>query len=160
MDDLTVIKAQLRNQYGNEATNEDIELLIQNKYSLDEDIYEESEIRLAQLQLKVDADKARQEIEGLRSQYAVPEKQQTQQPTEEFQGIVNEEWLGTMSAEVDALDGIEFAVSKDSSFTFGLEDSYKSELKSKTRTLKTSFHPMCRKKVSGTLKSGICTKLY
>ncbi len=138
MDDLTVIKAQLRNQYGNEATNEDIELLIQNKYSLDEDIYEESEIRLAQLQLKVDADKARQEIEGLRSQYTVPVKQQTQ-PTEEFQGIVNEEWLGTMSAEVDALDGIEFAVSKDSSFTFGLEDSYKSELKSKNENIEDFF---------------------
>lgn len=138
MDDLTVIKAQLRNQYGNEATNEDIELLIQNKYSLDEDIYEESEIRLAQLQLKVDADKARQEIEGLRSQYTVPAKQQTQ-PTEEFQGIVNEEWLGTMSAEVDALDGIEFAVSKDSSFTFGLEDSYKSELKSKNENIEDFF---------------------
>lgn len=138
MDDLSVIKTQLRNQYGNEVTNEDIQLLIENKYSLDEDLYDESEIRLAQLQLKVDADKARQEIEGLRSKYASPVQKQTE-PTEEFQGIVNEEWLGTMSAEVDALDGIEFAVSKDSSFTFGLEDSYKSELKSKNENIEDFF---------------------
>ena len=138
MDDLSVIRTQLRNQYGNQASDEDIQLLIENKYSLDEDIYDESEIRLAQLQLKVDADKARQEIEGLRSQYATPVKRQTE-PTEEFQGIVNEEWLGTMSAEVDALDGIEFAVSKDSSFTFGLEDSYKSELKSKNENIEDFF---------------------
>ena len=138
MDDMSVIKTQLKNQYGGEVSDEDIQLLIENKYSLDEDLYDESEVRLAQLQLKVDAGKARQEIEGLRSQYSVPVKQQEQQ-TEEFQGIVNEEWLGDMSAEVDALDGIEFQVSKDSSFTFGLEDSYKSELKSKNENIEDFF---------------------
>jgi len=40
-----------------------------------------------------------------------------------------------MSAEVDALDGIEFEVAKDKSFTFGLEDNYKSELKSKNENI-------------------------
>lgn len=138
MDDMSVIRTQLKNQYGGEVSDEDIQLLIENKYSLDEDLYDESEIRLSQLQLKVDAGKARQEIEGLRSQYATPVKQQTEQ-TEEFQGIVNEEWIGNMSAEVDALDGIEFQVSKDSSFTFGLEDSYKSELKSKNENIEDFF---------------------
>lgn len=138
MDDMSVIKAQLKNQYGGEATDEDIQLLIENKYSLDEDLYDESEIRLAQLQLKVDAGKARQEIEGLRSKYATPVRQQTEQ-TEEPEGIVNEEWLSSMSAEVDALDGIEFQVSKDNSFTFGLEDSYKSELKSKNENIEDFF---------------------
>ena len=138
MDDMSVIKAQLKNQYGGEATDEDIQLLIENKYSLDEDLYDESEIRLAQLQLKVDAGKARQEIEGLRSKYATPVRQQTEQ-TEEPEGIVNEEWLSSMSAEVDALDGIEFQVSKDNAFTFGLEDSYKSELKSKNENIEDFF---------------------
>lgn len=138
MDDMSVIRTQLKNQYGGEVSDEDIQLLIENKYSLDEDLYDESEIRLSQLQLKVDAGKARQEIEDLRSQYATPVKQQTEQ-TEEFQGIVNEEWIGNMSAEVDALDGIEFQVSKDNSFTFGLEDSYKSELKSKNENIEDFF---------------------
>jgi len=138
MDDMSVIRTQLKNQYGGEASDEDIQLLIENKYSLDEDLYDESEIRLSQLQLKVDAGKARQEIEGLRSQYATPVKKQTEQ-TEEFQGIVNEEWIGNMSAEVDALDGIEFQVSKDKAFTFGLEDSYKSELKSKNENIEDFF---------------------
>ena len=138
MDDMSVIRTQLKNQYGGEVSDEDIQLLIENKYSLDEDLYDESEIRLSQLQLKVDAGKARQEIEGLRSQYATPVKKQTEQ-TEEFQGIVNEEWIGNMSAEVDALDGIEFQVSKDKAFTFGLEDSYKSELKSKNENIEDFF---------------------
>ena len=138
MDDLAAVKIQLKSQYGNDITNEDLEILIEDKYSLDEDLYDESEIRLSKLQLKTDADKARREIENLRTQYSTPVKKQTS-VEEEFEGIVNDEWLGTMSAEVDALDGIEFQVSKDKSFTFGLEDSYKSQLKSKNEQIEDFF---------------------
>jgi len=94
MDDLSAVKTQLKSQYG-DLSNEDLNLLIENKYKLDADMYDDSEVRLSQIQLKMDADKARQEIEGLRSQYAAPVKQQGEQ---EFEGIVNDEWLGTMSA--------------------------------------------------------------
>ena len=134
MDDLSVIKTQLKSQYG-DLSNDDLNLLVNNKYKLDAEMYEDNEIRLSQIQLKMDADKARQEIEGLRSQYAAPVKQEQQ----EYEGIVNEEWVNTMSAEVDALDGIEFQVSKDKSFTFGLEDNYKSELKSKNEQIEDFF---------------------
>lgn len=134
MDDLSVIKTQLKSQYG-DLSGDDLNLLVNNKYKLDAEMYEDNEIRLSQIQLKMDADKARQEIEGLRSQYAAPVKQEQQ----EYEGIVNEEWVNTMSAEVDALDGIEFQVSKDKSFTFGLEDNYKSELKSKNEQIEDFF---------------------
>jgi len=135
MDDLSAVKTQLKSQYG-DLSDSDLNLLIDNKYKLDADLYDDNEVRLSQIQLKMDADKARQEIEGLRSQYAVPVKQEQQQ---EFEGIVNDEWLGTMSAEVDALDGIEFQVTKDKAFTFGLEDSYKSQLKSKNENIEDFF---------------------
>lgn len=138
MDDLSAIKMQLKNQYGGAASDEDLELIIQNKYTLDEDIYDDSEVRLAKLQLKVDADKARQEIESVRSSYKTP-VQQTGNTSEETEGIVNEEWINNMSAEVDALDGIEFQLSKDKSFTFGLEETYKSELKSKNENIEDFF---------------------
>ena len=134
MDDLSAVKTQLKSQYG-DLSNEDLNLLIENKYKLDADMYDDSEVRLSQIQLKMDADKARQEIEGLRSQYAAPARQEQQ----DVEGIVNEEWLSTMSAEVDALDGIEFQVSKDKAFTFGLEDSYKSQLKSKNEQIEDFF---------------------
>lgn len=136
MDDVSAVKTQLKSQYG-DLSDSDLNLLLGNKYKLDADLYDENEVRLSQIQLKMDADKARQEIEGLRSQYAAPAKQE--QPQEEFEGIVNEEWLGNMSAEVDALDGIEFQVAKDKAFTFGLEDGYKSELKSKNENIEDFF---------------------
>ena len=136
MDDLSAIKMQLSNQY-NDLSDSDLNLIINDKYKLDADLYDDNEVRLSQIQLKMDADKARQEIEGLRSQYAAPVRQE--QPAEEFQGIVNDEWLNTMSAEVDALDGIEFEVAKDRAFTFGLEDNYKSQLKSKNENIEDFF---------------------
>lgn len=138
MDDLSVMKMQLKNQYGESATDSDIELLLQSKYTLDEDVYDESEIRLSSLQLKMDADKARQEIESLRESYKTQVKQQTS-VEEPVEGIVTDEWINAMSAEVDALDGIEFQLSKDKSFTFGLDDSYKSQLKSKNEGIEDFF---------------------
>ena len=138
MDDVSAVKAQLRTQYG-DLSDSDLNLLIENKYKLDADLYEENEIRLSQIQLKMDADKARQEIETLRSQYQAPVKQEQPVQQEEPEGIVNDEWLNYMSAEVDALDGIEFQVAKDKSFTFGIEDNYKSQLKSKNENIEDFF---------------------
>lgn len=136
MDDVSAVKNQLKSQYG-DLSDSDLNLLIDNKYKLDADLYDDSEVRLAQIQLKMDADKARQDIESLRSQYAAPVRQD--QPQEEVEGIVNEEWLSNMSAEVDALEGIEFEVAKDKAFTFGLEDSYRSQLKSKNENIEDFF---------------------
>ena len=133
MDDLAAVRTQLRNQYG-DISNDDLDLLLNNKYKLDADLYDEADVRLSQLQLKMDADKARQEIESVRSQYAAPQRAE-----QEYEGIVNEQWLGDMSAEVDALDGIEFELGKDKSFTFGLDESYKSQLLSKNENIEDFF---------------------
>lgn len=136
MDDLSAVKMQLRGQYG-DLSDSDLELLVNNKYKLDADVYNENEVRLSQIQLKVDADKARQEIEGVRTQFAAPQREQQQQ--QEYESIINEEWINDMSSEVDALDGIEFQLSKDKSFTFGLEDNYKNQLKSKNEQIENFF---------------------
>ena len=133
MDDLAAVRTQLRSQYG-DVSDDDLNLLLNNKYKLDADLYDEADIRLSQLQLKMDADKARQEIESLRSQYATPQRKET-----EYEGIVNDDWLNNMSAEVDALDGIEFELGKDKAFTFGLDDSYKSQLMSKNEKIEDYF---------------------
>ena len=137
MDDLTAVRMQMKSQYGQDVSNDDLNLLIEDKYNLDEDIYDESEIKLAKLQLKLDADKARREIEDFRSKYEKPKSQVSAEP----ESLINETWINDMSAEVDALEGIEFQVSKDKSFTFGLEDSYKSELKSKNERIEDFFTP-------------------
>ena len=135
MDDVSAVKTQLRNQYG-DLSDSDLNLLIDNKYKLDADLYDESEIRLSQIQLRMDADKARQDIESVRSKYAAPVREQYD---EEMESFIDDNWLNNMSVEVDALEGIEFDLGKDKSFTFGLDDNYKAHLRSKNERIEDFF---------------------
>tara|TARA_R110000796_G_scaffold244936_2_gene368353 strand:- start:5533 stop:6627 length:1095 start_codon:yes stop_codon:yes gene_type:complete len=138
MDDKTVIQNQLKSQYP-DLPSEDINLLVDDKYRLDEDLYDDSEIRLAKIQLKIDADKGRRELESIRDQFAAPQKKDQVEQVQEEKSFIDENWLNNMSVEVDALEGIEFEVAKDKSFTFGIEDNYKSELKSKNENIEDFF---------------------
>ena len=92
---------------------------------------------MAQIQLKVDAQNARQKIEELRSQYQAPEAQQSAN----VESIVDEAWVSQMSNEVDQMTGLEFDLGGERSFTFGLDDAYKSQLKNKNARLDEYFDP-------------------
>lgn len=57
MDDLTVIKMQMMVDYP-ELTVDDVSMLVSNKYKTDADLYDENEVKMAQLQMKIDSGKA------------------------------------------------------------------------------------------------------
>jgi hypothetical protein len=57
----------------------------------------------------------------------------------EVESIVDDNWLQEMSSEVDALEGIDFEIANGKTFTFGLNDSYKNNLKSKNAQLDSFF---------------------
>lgn len=141
MDDVTAVRVDMASQYPN-LSNEELGLLVQSKYKLDPEINTEEEIRLSQIQLKVDAANARQSIEKIRDGYAAPlEQQQTQLEPESF---VNDEWVSNMSREVDALTGIEFDLGGGKAFTFGIDDQYREQLKNKNARLEEFFDPYVR----------------
>lgn len=136
MDDLSAVKMQLAVDYPN-LSSEDINLLVASKYKVDEDIYSDDEIRLAKIQLKIDADKAKRDIETLRENYRMPVKQE--EPAQaEVQSPIDENWIRTMSQEVDALEALTFQLG-DQEFNFGLNDQYKSSLKDKNARLDEFF---------------------
>ena len=135
MDDLSAVKLQLAVDYPN-LSNEDVDLLVKSKYKVDEDLYSDEEIRLSKIQLKIDADKAKRDIEKLRENYRMPVKQEASQ--EEVQSPIDENWIRTMSQEVDALESLSFQLG-DQEFNFGLNDQYKSSLKDKNARLDEFF---------------------
>lgn len=135
MDDLSAVKLQLAVDYPN-LSNEDVDLLVKSKYKVDEDLYSDEEIRLSKIQLKIDADKAKRDIEKLRENYRMPVKQEASQ--EEVQSPIDESWIRTMSQEVDSLDALTFQLG-DQEFDFGLNDQYKSSLKDKNARLDEFF---------------------
>jgi hypothetical protein len=127
MDDISAVKLQLAVDYPN-LSNEDVDLLVKSKYKVDEDLYSDEEIRLSKIQLKIDADKAKRDIDKLRENYRMPVKQEASQ--EEVQSPIDENWIRTMSQEVDSLEALSFQLG-DQEFNFGINDQYKSSLKDK-----------------------------
>jgi hypothetical protein len=139
MDDLTAVRVSMASEYPNLAPQE-LDLLMGSKYKLDSDVHTEDELRLSQVQLKVDAQKARQQIEGVRDTYKAPAPQENQ-ISNEPESIITPDWIDQMSREVDALEGLEFNLGNDKTFTFGLNDQYKNQLKNKNARLDEYFDP-------------------
>ena len=135
MDDISAVKLQFAVDYPN-LSNEDIDLLVKSKYKVDEDLFSDEEIRLSKIQLKIDADKAKRDIDKLRENYRMPVKQEASQ--EEVQSPIDENWIRTMSQEVDSLEALSFQLG-DQEFNFGINDQYKSNLKDKNARLDEFF---------------------
>ena len=134
MDDMTAIQIDMANAYPN-LSYEELNLLIGSKYKLDPDVHTDDEIRLSQLQMKIDGDKARSEIGRMRDSYSAPKSQEAPQQ----ESIINDDWIAQMSSEVDTLTGLEFDLGDNNTFEFGLDDQYKSQLKSKNARLDEYF---------------------
>lgn len=137
MDDLSVVKLQMQNDFP-DLSRDDIEMLVSAKYKTDSEFLDEREQKMATLQLKIDAGSARKQIDGLRSNYLKPVERaiEKEQKAESF---VDEQWVNTMRQEADALDGIDFELSGDKTFTFGLGDRYRESLKTKNANLESYF---------------------
>lgn len=136
MDDMTAIQVQMASDYPN-LSQEEVATLMSSKYKLDPDLHTEDEVKLSQLQLKIDAQNARQAIDELRDQYAAPEVSESDDDSSPF----DDSWYESMRVETDALDGVEFDLGNGSNFTFGLNDQYRQELMEKNTRLDEFFDP-------------------
>ena len=133
MDDFTAVKVDMASKYPNLSAQE-VNLLIKNNYKFDAEKDGEEQVQLSKLQLKIDAETARKNISEIREKYAAPEIQQ-----EQPQSFINDQWVSQMSKEVDQLTGLEFDLGNDKVFTFGLDETYRSDLKDKNAKLDEFF---------------------
>jgi len=133
MDDLSAIKLETMNQYPN-LSSEQVNKLVTSRYKLDEDIFSEEEVELSKIQLTIDADKARAGINDLRENFILP----VQKSSEEATPLFDEQWISNMKQEVDSIEALEFELG-DTTFSFGLNDDYKSKLVDKNANLEQYF---------------------
>lgn len=138
MDDLTVVKMQMMTDYP-ELSQEDVSMLISNKYKLDADLYDENEVKMATLQLKIDAGKSRKDIQSIRESYLLPAETAKEQVSQEPESIIDEQWIQTMVMDVDSLDAIDFDLPGGKVFSYGLNDRYRENLKTKNAKLDEYF---------------------
>lgn len=139
MDDMNVVMVNSAMDYPN-LSNDEIRMLVNSKYKLDTEIYSEQEVQLSRLQLKVDAQKARESISEIRETYRAPQKQEAAEET----SFVDDEWLADMRRETSALTGLEFDLGNGNSFQFGLDDNYRNQLIQKNSQLEDYFDPYVR----------------
>ena len=140
MDDMTAIRVQMSADNPS-LSGEEVNLLVQSKYRISSEASEEDK-RLVQLQMKMDGQKAKAAIEELRQGYKAPEVQE--QPAAEPERLVDEAWVYEMAQNVDALQGLEFDLGGDKTFTFGMDDQYRQQLKYKNANLENYFDPYVR----------------
>jgi hypothetical protein len=138
MDDMTAIQVQMASDYPN-LSQDEIGLLLSSKYKTDPDLHSEDEVRLSQLQMKIDAENARKGIDEMRLQYQAPERQ-----AQEETSLIDDNWVSNMQSELAALDGIDFDLGNGNTFTFGMDEAYKGQLAEKNARLDEFFDPYVR----------------
>ena len=88
------------------------------------------------VQLMKDAKAARDYFNEVKEEYAMP----TESENSSISQKDREEWIGTMSAEVDDLDGISFAMNaQGEEFVYQLDDDARNEIKGYNSDLESFF---------------------
>jgi len=136
MSDIEAVRTQLAVQYTNLSTDE-IDLLLSNKYKLDENVYSEDDTRISKIQLKIDADEARQKISGIRENFKAPVIQPKAE-VEELQSPIDDNWVAKMVEDASTIDSITFQVG-DKEFEFGLDEQLKRQIVDKNANIENFF---------------------
>jgi len=134
MDEMALIRLQMSSEHSNLEPS-DIDLLISNKYKLDEDFHSEDEVKLAKLQLKMDAENARKHVGELRDSYKSPDVGVNQDNTP-----ISKEWISEMSENTNMFGRLEFDLpGKNETFNFGIDEGYRKQLIQRNSNLENYF---------------------
>lgn len=136
MDDVTAMRVQYSQQYPNLSYDE-INTLFESRYKLDSNVHDDATVRASMIQLKVDATDARREIETIREKFKTPEA--VQPPSTQQASRFDDSFYQAMATETDALQGLEFDLGNDKTFTFGINDEYRGQLKGRTNNIENFF---------------------
>ena len=77
MDDYSAVRVHMATEYSS-LSPEEVNTLMQGKYKLNPDVYSQEEVKMGQLQLKMDAQNAKDAIGRMRDSYKLPVQQQQQ----------------------------------------------------------------------------------
>ena len=136
MDDLSAVRLSIQNDYP-DLTAQEVDRLMNRKYKLDPERFDEDEIADSALQLKIDATKARQDISSLRDAFTMPVETATTQG--EIESPFDESWYSNMQEQTSALEAVEFELPNGKQFNYGLRDEYRQQLVDKNSRLEEFF---------------------
>ena len=127
MDDYTAMRVQMASEYPSLA-NDEIDTLLSAKYRTDDSMFSDEEVRLAKLQLKIDAQKARASIGTLRDGYSLPVVEQSQPVAQDVESPFDAQWLQQSDNSLASLEKISFDLPGGKEFHYGVPNEYRNEL--------------------------------
>ena len=136
IDDLSAVQLSVQTEYP-DLTPQEVNRLMNRKYKLDPERFDEDEIADSVLQLKIDATKARKDISSLRDGFALPVESATTQG--EIDSPFDESWYSSMQNETANLQGIDFELPNGKAFSYGIKDEYRQQLVDKNSRLEEFF---------------------
>ncbi len=135
VSDDAVLKEYLRLDNPN-LTEAELNDYMATTYKTDKQEYNERQMNAGKVQLMKDAREARDYFNEVKEEYAMPTELEDSSISPEDR----DEWIGTMSAEVDDLDGISFAMNdQGEEFVYQLDDSARNEIKDYNSDLESFF---------------------
>lgn len=112
-----------------DMTSDEINLLFEDSYNLDEDEYSEREIAVAKAKLKRDGNKAIDTLSNLKSEWQKPLPQQQSQQ-QEVQPYLPENFGEVFKSQVSDIESFEFSVNdKGDVFEYKIDDKYGESVK-------------------------------
>ena len=135
VSDDAVLKEYLRLDNPN-LTEAELNDYMATTYKMDKEEYNERQMNAGKVQLMKDAKAARDYFNEVKEEYAMPTESEDFSVSQEDR----DEWIGTMSAEVDDLDGISFAMNdQGEEFVYQLDDAARNEIKGYNSDLESFF---------------------
>ena len=135
VSDDAVLKEYLRLD-NPDLTEAELNDYMATTYKMDKEEYNERQMNAGKVQLMKDAKAARDYFNEVKEEYAMP----TESENSSISQKDREEWIGTMSAEVDDLDGISFAMNdQGEEFVYQLDDDARNEIKGYNSDLESFF---------------------
>lgn len=126
MDSESIVKNHMKFK-NPELTNEDIDLLYEDTYKLDEDAYTDKEIRLSKIKLKQKSLEARKELMKFQSDNAIPKSARDAEQERLAQEESIKQWNSRVNNDLKDFNKVEFELNdKGEKYTFNVnEDSMK-----------------------------------
>jgi len=116
-----------------ELANDEVELLLQDKFKLDGDEYNESQVKLSKIQLRKESKAAKDFFENFKKENEIPQgfKDKEAQVAQQQQQAQQQqkEWETTLGKELESLNTLDFTLGDDKQFSYKIDEKVKSEIK-------------------------------
>ena len=135
MEELDLVKNHLKFQ-NQDLKSDEVDLLFNSQYKLDEDLYTNDEIKLSKIKLRTDAKKAKKELTSFQDESSVP-KQHRQQVANKKQTEENTKlWAEKIDKSLSDFKEVSFDINdKGEKFSYALSEEAINTVKSSNKNL-------------------------